>query len=332
MKSLIDFFFQSANGRMQEFVLTFDRVARTEMPVLIVGEPGAGKELVAQALHHRSLRREERFLKIDCQLGSEPMIKGHLEEFLAWWQGNELAQAGPHNVVATKAPRPGTVFFHEIADLSLDVQAKVLPILPNGDVELPWGADEGNARPRVLASSSRDLRQDVAQGRFRRDLYFSLGGILLEIPPLRSRKDDVPAIADHFLRKFAHELGRTDQPRLSPAALEILRNYDWPGNLPELSAVMKRIVFLGSEEAALAELNGDSTPPTPPQEDHHDDSRGKVGLKTLVKEAAQRVEREMILQVLRERKWNRKRAASALNISYKTLLSKIKQLGLADEA
>ncbi len=332
VKSLIDFYFQSADGRMQEFVRTFNRVARTDMPVLIVGESGTGKELVAQALHQRSRRSEEPFLKIDCQLSRRALIETQLEDVQMRWPLSELAKSNAVGPTAANTPRPGTLFFQEISELSLELQAKVLPVLPNGDTELAWGAGEEKLRPRVLASTSCDLRQEVARGKFRQDLYFSLGGILLEIPPLRQRKDDLPALADHLLRKFARDLGRPDRPHLSPAALEILQSYDWPGNLPELSSVMKRIVFLGNAEAALAELVRDPSPAPAPPEEPQEKSPEKTGLKALAKEAAQRVEREMILQVLRERQWNRKRAASALNISYKTLLSKIKQLGLADEA
>ncbi len=172
----------------------------------------------------------------------------------------------------------------------------------------------------------------MAQGRFRSDLYFALGGVALEVPPLRERKEDLVTLSKYFLAKYARELGRVPEPPLTSEAIKLLCQHDWPGNLTELSSTMRRSIPLGSVETALTELlSAPAAASARRKESGPLNATPKPGLNQLAREAAQRVEREIILQALREGQWNRKRAALALNVGYKTLLSKIKQLGLAYE-
>ncbi len=327
--SATDFFFVSKNGAMREFMRAFQRAARTDWPVLISGEPGCGRELVARALHERSLRSHELFMKLDCLRGSKAALEEHvatLEEAFA--RHPHASGNGDGNGASAGNNGFGTVFFHEVTQLEPDLQARVFRLFTRDENTEAWEMDGPQPLlPRVLMSTCKDLRQEVDQGRFHRDLFFRMGAINLDLPPLRDRKDDVPKLAEHFLRKYSGSFGRPSHKLLTPAAMECLRRYDWPGNLPELASLIKRIVFLGNEEVVLAELK----PSISQDGNGKGNGAGKIGLKSLAREAAQKTERDLILRVLRENQWNRKRAAQTLNVSYKTILYKIKQLGL-DEA
>jgi len=213
-----------------------------------------------------------------------------------------------------------TIFLDRIDELDLENQKALLSILPDGEID-----EDGAYRARIIASTSRDLEKDIDSGRFRRELYFRINGVCLRLPPLRDRKEDIQVFMRHFLAKHAGELGR-EATALSEAELEFLVTHDWPGNIRELENLARRIVLLGDFGKALEELGGmrrlESTQAEQPL---------AFSLKAAARTASRRAERDLIAKALERTHWNRKRAARELQISYKSLLYKIKQTGLEDK-
>jgi len=278
-------------------------IAPTDIPILIVGESGTGKEVIALHLHAHSGHRNRPFVKVNC---------ANLNF--------EAAQSDDHNSERAGDPGQGgavgTVFFDEIGDLDANCQRQLLHSLPNGaglNSEFPLFE-------RIISCTSRDPEEDVQRGRLRSELYYRLNGVCLRLPPLRRRKDDIPILAQHFLKKYARLFDRPTKS-LSAQIVEALTEYSWPGNIRELENVVKRIVALDNEEVALEDLRT-----------RHDviPIAGRVengaSLKAAARAASMKAERDLILQTLTRTHWNRKRAAEALQISYKSLLYKLKQI------
>ena len=280
-------------------------LACTDIPVLVVGESGTGKEEVAVRIHQLSRRPSEPFVKMICAA----LTADTFEEILR----------GPQEVAgATGSVWQGTVFFDEISELGTGCQAKLLHSLPDGDA-VP---NLRSLRARIVSATSQDLDEEVQRGRFRTELYYRLKGVCLRLPPLRERKEDIPALVDFFLAKHSTLLGRP-RPAVSPQTLEFMQEYSWPGNIRELENVVKKVVALGDESAAVAELDPSAAAGVRPVT-----ASEKLSLKRTAREASRQAERELILQVLTQMRWNRKRAARELQISYKALLYKLKQMGL----
>jgi two-component system response regulator AtoC len=209
-----------------------------------------------------------------------------------------------------------TLFLDGIEELSPECQKLLLAAIPNG--ELLSGT--GRVRARVISAASCDLDHEVAEGRFRRELYFRVNGARLRLPALRERAEDIPALVEHFLTRHAGELSKNPPP-LSQEALHLLTTYAWPGNIRELENVARKMVALGNVALAMEDLRMPSAVPSSTP------AAGKVSsLKVAAKAASRQAERELILQALERTKWNRKRAAKELQISYKSLLYKLKQI------
>jgi two-component system response regulator AtoC len=280
-------------------------IAPTDIPVLLVGESGTGKEVVAAQIHRLSPRRHEPFVKLSCAALTS--------EFF-----NARARGGSNGASVS-----GVFLLDEISELDAACQPKLLNALP--DVEavqlegalVPLGA-------RVICTTSRNLEEEMRAGRFREELYYRVNGVCLRLPPLRHRKEDIPVLVGYFLSKYAAQFGRP-QPKLSGHALAQFSEYDWPGNIRELENVVKKIVALGDERAAIADLRARSTAQA-------GNGGEVVSLKDAARAASRQAERELILKVLGRTRWNRKRAAQELRISYKALLYKLKQIGLDDYA
>ena len=275
-------------------------IARTNIPVLLVGESGSGKQMFAQRLHLLSLRADEEMAKVACA-----SVK--IDEFSA-----ELESHGSRGV--------GTVLFDDVSELDPACQRYLLHSLPDGD-EHPRPK---TLTTRVISTTSRNLDEEMRAGRFRSELFYRMNGVCLRLPPLRERKKDIPMLAEFFMVKHATLFGRPRRA-LSSRALQIFLEYNWPGNVRQLENVVKNIVALGDEDLSVAELaagplekrRGNGVP--------HSDS-----LKAAAKAASREAERELILRALERTRWNRKRAARELQISYKSLLYKLKQIGLQD--
>jgi two-component system response regulator AtoC len=282
-------------------------IAPTDIPVLLVGEKGTGKEAAALRIHRMSARREGSFVKVSCGALAP-------EAFDDWIGGNGHSFGGLHS--------RGSLFLDEISEFHPLCQARLLAVLSeaNGDLspsrKTPWDA-------RILCATRQNLEEEMRAGRLREELYYRLNGVTLRLPPLRHRREDIAAFLEFFLDKYATVLERP-RPRLSRESLLILEAHSWPGNIRELENVARLIVALGDETAALAEL-AQSAAPTP-----HGHNGNGLSLKQASRAASRLAERELILKVLTRTRWNRKRAAQELQISYKALLYKLKQIGLDD--
>jgi two-component system response regulator AtoC len=283
-------------------------IAATNIPVLLTGESGTGKQMFAHRIHSLSRRSNEPLLKIPCASMSADSFAAEigLEMPDSLQQLHELA---------------GTAFFDEISELSPLCQRSLLYALPDGDA-IP---QRGVLAARLISTTSRNLDDEMNAGRFRRELYYRINGVCLRLPPLRERKEDIALLAEFFLSKHAEQFARI-HPTLSSRAVETLTDYSWPGNIRELENVMKKVVALNDEELALSELTRSSSAiASPPAVDPH-----PLSLKVAARAASREAERELILKALGRTRWNRKRAAMELQISYKSLLYKLKQIGLED--
>ncbi len=296
------------SAAMRELERVVADIAPTDIPVLLVGESGTGKEVVAAEIHRRSRRQNEPFVKVNCAA----LTPSSLNE---WLYGTGLDHGG------NSSPTPGTVFLGEISELDLTCQSKLLLALSDGDV-VPQPHCRG---ARVISATSRNLEEEMRAHCFREELYYRIHGVSLRLPPLRQRKEDIPALIDCFLKKYAALFGHP-QASLSPQTLQILLDHSWPGNVRELENVVKKIVALGDEHMAVTDLG------TSRAESVSGSVRPAEGfsLKEAARKASRKAERELILQALARTRWNRKRAAQELQISYKALLYKLKQISLED--
>ena len=280
-------------------------IAKTDIPVLLVGESGTGKKVYARLIHKLSGLGEVPLKRVNCAAPDA-------ERSLAQVQEEFHSGGGSGESVGR------TVFLDGVHELDLASQRVLLSLLPDGE---PKGQCRSMVS-RFVSSTSRNLEREIEAGRFRRELYFRINGVMLRLPPLRERKEDIPALMKYFLLKHATELKR-DTPELGHDAWKLLITYDWPGNIRELENVAKKIVAVGESMRALGDLGATQECSSAIVEG----TRGS-SLKVASRAAARRAERELILKALEQTHWNRKRAARDLQISYKSLLYKIKQIGV----
>jgi two-component system, NtrC family, response regulator AtoC len=297
-------FVAGLSSAVQTLESVIAEIALTDIPILFVGESGTGKEVLANRVHQLSRRREQPFLKVSCASINPAAFSAELGL-------NSNRKAGSGSAAA------GTVFLDEISELDAACQRNLLYALPDGDA----GPHPSLMSARLVSATNRNLDDEMRAGRFRNELYYRINGICLRIPPLRERKEDIPLLVESFLTKHAEQLGRP-RPSLSPRTLRLFLDHHWPGNIRELENVVKRIVALGDERLATGEWE---TVPceaqvveTPPARDN--------SLKAAARAASREAERELILKALTRTHWNRKRAAQELQISYKSLLYKLKQI------
>ncbi len=299
---------QFVSPAMQALEHVLADIAITDIPVLVIGESGTGKEVVARRIHQLSGRRHGPFVKLSCATIAPDSFA---------WRHDDTENGEDRNVFL----RPCTVFLDEIYDLEPAAQSRLLHALPDGSAP-----PENCLGARVISATSRNVEEQVRAGRFREDLYYRLDGVCLRLPPLRHRTEDIPILVDFFLAKYAALFGRT-VPTLSARTLHTLLGYSWPGNIRELENAVKKMVALGDEHAAVADL-GSALAGSGPRRG----SAERVSLKEAGRAASHQAERELILKVLTRTRWNRKRAAQDLQISYKALLYKLKQFGLDQSA
>jgi two-component system response regulator AtoC len=279
-------------------------IAKTDIPVLLVGESGTGKEVYARLIHRLSGLSGAPLKKVSCAVIEGRHLVREMQEALS---GKENQVAGPR-----------TVFLDGIHELDFACQRVLLSLLPDG---APNGFSEMTVS-RIISSTPRNLEQEISAGRFLHELYYRINGAIVRLPPLRERKEDIPSLMECFFLKHSKEL-RKGIPNLSGEARELLTSYDWPGNIRELENVAKKIIALGDPALALADLGVTRASMQTAKENSCVSS-----LKMASRAASQQAERELIQKALEQTHWNRKRAAQFLEISYKSLLSKIKQTGL----
>ncbi len=233
--------------RMRELFALIQKVAAVDLDVLILGDTGTGKELVARSIHGASARAERPFVPVDCGAIPESLLES---EFFGHEKGAFTGAAG-RNIGLVELAEGGTFFLDEVAELPLPLQAKLLRLLQERRFRRLGGRKEIAVDLRILAATNRDLGKEVKAGRFREDLYFRLNVVELQIPSLRERKEDIPLLARHFLSEFSRDMGKGPK-RLGPDVMEIFERYDWPGNVRQLQNVIKRLVALaGGEEIAV---------------------------------------------------------------------------------
>lgn len=295
------------SGPMQTLESVISEIAPTDIPLLLIGESGTGKEVFAHRVHRLSQRSGEPLKKIACASMDGDAFVAEL--------GAKMNRSGRGR--HTEAHQAGTLFFDEVAELDAGCQRILLSILPDGVAALRPPV----MRARVISTTNRNLDEEVRSGHFRSELYYRINGVCLRLPPLRERKEDIAALVEYFLTKHAVQLQR---PRisLSERTMGKLLDYSWPGNIRELENVVKEIVALGDENLAMSVFSKGASVVR-----EANASTPRYSLKDVAKAASREAERELILKALARTRWNRKRAAQELQISYKSLLYKLKQIG-----
>jgi transcriptional regulator with GAF, ATPase, and Fis domain len=343
--------------QMREVRELIERVADTDVTVLIRGESGTGKELVARAIHAASPRRERMFMKVNCAALPSELLESELFGF----ERGAFTGAIQNKPGKFEFANHGTMFLDEIGEIHAPLQSKLLQVLQDGEFARLGSREDVRVDVRVLAATNRDLEQAVADGQFREDLFFRLNVVCITLPPLRQRRDEIPDLTDFFHRQYCEHYNKPPIV-LSSETLRLFGEYDWPGNVRELENLMKRMVILGGDEPVrrdLAEaIAGRRRAPgpipalqTPAAVTGATAVRGAPGtapsaareiarapeaaplppigsLKDIARQAAREAEREMIFRTLQHTRWNRREAAELLGISYKALLYKIKEAEL----
>jgi DNA-binding NtrC family response regulator len=303
------------------------RVAATDSTVLLLGESGTGKELFARAVHHLSMRAEQPFVALNCAAIPEGLV----ENELFGHERGAYTGAGARKMGKLELAHRGTLFLDEIGELPLAIQSKLLRVLEERRFERVGGTQEIEANVRIVTATNKDLRAAVADKTFREDLYFRIAAVPITIPPLRDRGEDVLLLAEHFLERFKREF-RKPALQLTADANARLQTYPWPGNVRELQNAIERAAILANgsqiDSEALQLPAAKPTPEEMPDGMLEERFLWEGPLEEVSQRAVAHVERFKIQNALRESKWNKTRAAEKLGVSYKTLLTKIRGLGL----
>jgi two-component system nitrogen regulation response regulator GlnG len=321
---------------MQEVYKAVGRVAGQNVTVLILGESGTGKELVARAVYQHSRRATQPFLAINCAAIPEPL----LESELFGHEKGAFTGADRKRIGKFEQCHGGTIFLDEIGEMTPLTQAKILRLVQEQRFERVGGAETVQTDVRLIAATNADLEHMVEDGRFRRDLYFRLNVFTITLPPLRERGDDVGLLIDHYLRLYGRELNKP-VAEVGPAAAAALRAYPWPGNVRELQSVLKQSVLRMSGSVLLVEFLPDQVrqPSGPAAEapagaggfdwDQFVGERVGAATENLYAEALERMEREVLVRVLKHTDGNQLQAARILGITRGSLRNKIRTLGIS---
>ncbi len=314
---------------MQAIAARARQLAEFDVPVLILGESGCGKEMVARLVHEASNRRHHRFLKVNCAALPDDLLESELFGYEAGaFTGATRAKPGQFEMC-----QKGTILLDEIGEMSPVLQAKLLHVLQDHCFSRLGGRAEIFADVRVLAATNVDLPKAMAEKRFREDLFFRLNVFSLHLPPLRERPEDIPVLMEHYLQRFAEQLGCPTR-MLTPQVLEQCLRHPWYGNVRELENFIKRYLIFG-DQAWLDQTRAPLTSEAPGLQRHlpatpepSAQSLPEEGLKEMVHRITGDLERQTIARVLEENRWNRTVTARVLNISYRALLNKVRQYGL----
>jgi DNA-binding NtrC family response regulator len=300
----------SKNDRILEIFDLVRTVAKSNSTVLIQGESGTGKELLARAIHEESPRREAPFISVSCASLTETLLESELFGYeKGAFTGADALKRGKLELA-----RDGTLFLDEIGDISLKLQMDLLRVLEQKEFRRVGGSNVITISSRIIAATNRDLKKAIEEGKFRDDLYYRLNVISIHLPPLRERKEDVPLLVEHFVDRFNIEMEKKVEG-VSDGALRILMGYDWPGNARELRNVIERAMVV-AKDTRITEA--DVSLPAPRKEGTNGKSLGNM-------------EREHILRILVENRWNIIRSAQVLGIDRVTLYNKIKKYELKKE-
>ncbi|HHN64778.1 MAG TPA: sigma-54-dependent Fis family transcriptional regulator [Nitrospirae bacterium] len=296
------------SDEMKKLFALIDRVSRTDSTVLLSGESGTGKELIASTIHYHSTRKDKPMIKINCGALPENLI----ESELFGYEKGAFTGATKRKPGRFELAHGGSIFLDEVGDLPLQTQVKLLRVLQDGTFEPLGGTESITVDVRIIAATNKDLHKEVKEGRFREDLYYRLSVIPLNIPPLRNRREDIPLLIEHFLKRYNSRYGKN--LRFSKEAITTLMGYDFPGNVRELENIVERVVTLSENNPVRKE----DLP------EHITGKDGSAEAEPLsLNEVAQEAEKNHIIRILRETGGNRTRAAEILGISRKTLWEKI---------
>jgi two-component system response regulator AtoC len=306
---------------MQSIRQLVGKILGTNLPVLIQGENGTGKGLLAQYIHAHSAFSSGAFIKVNCAAIPGMLLEGELFGH----EKGAFTDAHASRAGYVEMADRGTLFLDEIADLDLSLQAKVLQLLQDGQFSRIGDNQERRVDLRAICATNRNLHGEIAAGRFRQDLFYRVNVITVNLPPLRERREDIVPLAEYFLGQLNARFER-NAPPLPEEVIETLASREWRGNIRELENLVARYAIMGSLDSVIAESNAKrSAAPIKLSPD------GKVSLKHIAKQAVREMESNVILQVLRDNKWNRRKAAQALNISYRALIYKIQEAGLSQK-
>ncbi len=321
-----DVFFIAASPAMRKIRSQAALVANVDIPVLLLGESGTGKEVLARLVHKLSPRAHRTFLKVNCAAVPADLLESELFGYeQGAFTGATHAKPGKFEIC-----NKGTILLDEIGEMPPQLQAKLLHVLQDGQFSRLGSRSVVKSDVRILAATNIDIPEALATKRLREDLYYRLNAFTLHLPPLRERKEEIPILLKQFMSRMAERYARPPLP-LSPSLLQACQDHPWPGNLRELNNFLKRYLILGDENLAVSELqprndgtggaSGDGSSKT---------ANGAGGLKSLARNAKDGAEAEAITRALEQTNWNRKQAAAILQISYKALLYKIRQYGIAE--
>src|SRR5713101_4700963 len=320
-----DVFFIAASPAMRKIRSQAALVANVDIPVLLLGESGTGKEVVARLIHKLSPRAHRTFLKVNCAAVPADLLESELFGYEAGaFTGATHPKPGKFELC-----NKGTILLDEIGEMPPLLQAKLLHVLQDQTFSRLGGRSVIKVDVRILAATNINIAEALSTKRLREDLYYRLNAFTLQLPPLRERKEEIPILLKHFMSRMSEQYARAPLP-LSQAMLQACLEHTWPGNLRELSNFIKRYLVLGDEKLAVNELHPkndgggarfDTSPRNP--------AEPAGGLKSVARSAKDEAEAEAINRALEETNWNRKQAATLLQISYKALLYKIRQYGIA---
>ena len=314
-----------ASDQMHRIKEILDQIANTDVTVLIQGESGVGKEVVARSIHLNSFRQEKPFVKVNCAALPQEL----LESELFGYEKGAFTGAYRQKPGKFELANGGTIFLDEISEISLSLQGKLLQVLQDREFSRLGGKKDIRVDVRVLVATNKNMEEGVKNGRFREDLYYRLNVVNITIPPLRERREEIPIFVEYYLDKFSKKYQKKVTP-LSDKMMKVFSQHHWLGNVRELENVIQRLIVLGNEKAIIEEL----TPVT--KIDSIPEKKNKMvptkkswpSLKEVHRDAIKKAESEIILKALETTNWNRKKAANILEINYKTLLYKIKECGL----
>ena len=312
--------FIGASAQSRQLLKMITRVAPSTSSVLITGPSGVGKELVARAIHEASPRRDRPFVAVNCAA----LASSVLESELFGHEKGAFTGATERRTGRFERAHTGTLFLDEVGEMSPEIQTKLLRVLQEGEIERVGGGTPVKVDVRVVAATNRDLYEAMQSGSFREDFYYRLNVISLTVPALRERRDDIPALVDHFLRKYSLEL-RKEVYEIDDDVIGILMNYSWPGNVRELENVVERAVVLAELDHVTREelphellVRQEPAPPMAPAITERDS----------LAERTDRLEYDLIQRALEKFRWNKTKAAEHLGLKRTTLQYKIKKYGL----
>ncbi len=316
------------SAKMKQIQQVALQIANARVPVLIQGESGVGKDIVARIIHAHSRVAGKPFVKVNCAALPAELT----ESELFGYQRGAFTGATADRPGKFEFANGGTIFLDEISEFSPSVQAKLLQVLQDGRFTRLGSNSEIRVGVRIIAATNRKLEDAIGRGAFREDLYYRLNVVSIDIPPLRDRREEIPVLVEYFLKKYTAEY-RTPAVPIPPDLMDLFTTFRWPGNVRELENVIRRYIVLQDADGIRAELESRLSKQMGGQiealaESYLHDNPESVDLKEVSRRAALMVEKDLIIKTLRKTSWNKWRAAKELRVSYKTLLTKIEQYNI----